>query len=135
MVTRADIVMEARRWIGTRYKHQGRSTAGIDCAGLIIKVAHNLGLSTHDETNYARRPDGYAMLRSLNGNAVRVNRPCKPGDIILLSFQDYPQHLAIVSDTGMIHSYALARKVVEHGLDDVWRKRIIHAYEFPGVTD
>ena len=135
MTLRADIVLEARRWIGTRYKHQGRSLAGVDCAGLIIKVAHNLNLSTHDEANYGRNPNGYAMMRSLEGHAVKVKRQPMAGDILLFSFQGFPRHLGIRSDTGMIHSFATARKVVEHAYDDLWKSRLVAVYEYPGVTD
>jgi cell wall-associated NlpC family hydrolase len=135
MIRREDIVLEARRWIGTRYKHQGRSLAGVDCAGLIIKVAHNLQLTTHDEANYARRPNGYAMMRSLEMHASSVKRDPLPGDILLFSFQGFPQHLGIRSNTGMIHSFATARKVVEHAYDDLWKSRLVAVYEYPGVTD
>ncbi len=45
-----------------------------------------------------------------------------------------PQHLGIVSDIGVIHSYAKARAVVEHALDPLWRSRIRGAYRFRGVA-
>jgi cell wall-associated NlpC family hydrolase len=134
-MTRQDIVYVARLWIGVRYKHQGRSLAGIDCAGLIIKVAHHFGVSDHDETTYPRRPNAASMIASLESHAKKVKREPLPGDIMLLSFEGFTQHLAIRSDRGMIHSYALARKVVEHPIDDVWRSRLVMVYEYPGVTD
>jgi hypothetical protein len=34
----------------------------------------------------------------------------------------------------MIHAYAWSRKVVEHRLDDVWRRRIVALFELPGVN-
>jgi cell wall-associated NlpC family hydrolase len=135
MITRVDIVMEARRWLGVRYKHQGRTVAGVDCAGLIIKVAHNLRVSKHDETNYARRPHGHDLMNSLNTHAIRVQREALPGDILLFSFQGFPQHLGIRTDKGIIHSFATARKVVEHTYDNLWRSRLVYVYEFPGVID
>ncbi len=42
-----------------------------------------------------------------------------------------PQHVALVTDHGIIHSYSGVGKVVEHGLDDRWQQRITAAYRFP----
>ena len=135
MITRAQIVAEARTFLGARWQHQGRTKNAIDCAGLVIKVAHNLGVTSFDETGYARRPDSYRLIELLNQHALKVKGEGRPGDILLLAFQNVSQHLAILTDKGMIHAYAPARKVVEHGLNDEWRGRIVDIYQYPGVTD
>jgi len=56
----------------------------------------------------------------------------KPGDVYLMKFDKEPQHLAIVSHYGIIHAYAEVKKVVEHGLDDVWKSRIVAAFRYKG---
>lgn len=132
MTTRAQIVAAARKWTGTRYQHQGRSRAGIDCAGLIVRVAQDCGLPVMDMTGYAPTPDGKTLRAALDEQALRVVL-YQPGDILLLRFEKDPQHLAIVTDKGMIHSYAGARKVVEHRIDETWAARIVAAYSFRGV--
>jgi len=44
IVTGSDVVAQARKYMGVRWAHQGRSPAGMDCAGLVIRVAQDLGL-------------------------------------------------------------------------------------------
>lgn len=135
-VTRQQIVDAARSYIGVRYHHQGRSRAGLDCAGLLVCVARDIGLDTSEDlTGYARTPDGVALKTTL-GRALREIPifAYSPGDVLLMRFERDPQHVAIVTDCGIIHSYLSARKVVEHRIDDVWRARILAAYELPGVA-
>lgn len=134
MTTRADVITEARKWLGVRWHHQGRSRAGVDCVGLAIKVAHGLGLSSFDITDYSRQPDP-AMMRALlaeHMNAIPIDSAL-PGDLVLMCFEYEPQHVAILTDGGIIHAYALARKVVEHRLDSQWTRRIVGAYRYKGL--
>ena len=59
---------------------------------------------------------------------------------LLMRFEREPMHFAIISagaagnPTRMIHGYAQARKVVENGIDALWRSRIVRAYGYPGVA-
>lgn len=134
MTTRADIVAEARQWLGVRWHHQGRNRAGIDCIGLAIEVAHAFGLSRFDITDYSRQPDP-VMMRALlaeHMDAIAV-ASALPGDLLLMRFERDPQHVAIMTDTGIIHAYAQARKVVEHRLDSQWKARIVGAYRYKGI--
>ena len=45
VAARAEIVAEARAWVGTRWQHQ-QHTKGVatDCAGMVYGVGHALGL-------------------------------------------------------------------------------------------
>lgn len=132
MTTRQQIVDEARKWEKTRWHHQGRSRAGVDCIGLVIRVAHALGLSTYDITDYSRQPDPNMMRRLLGEHMEPVSQP-QIGDVLLMKFEMEPQHVAIVTDRGIIHAYAQARKVTEHRLDEQWQSRIVGAYQFKGI--
>lgn len=132
IVTRADIVSEARKNLGVRWHHQGRSRAGIDCIGLVIKVAHALGLSTFDIIDYSRQPDP-TMLRALMAEHMTPVDAPQLGDVLLMRFETEPQHVAIVTDIGMIHAYAQARRVVEHRLDSQWRSRVLGYYQYKGI--
>lgn len=133
MITRKEIIAAAQSYLGVRYHHQGRSRAGIDCAGLLVCVARDVGISTNgDQMGYSRTPDGKSLKAALDGFGRRVD-VFQPGDFLLMRFDSQPQHIAIVTDVGIIHSYLSARRVVEHGLSDDWRARIICAYAFPGV--
>jgi cell wall-associated NlpC family hydrolase len=139
MVTGAAIVAAARGWLGTPWVHQGRSKGqGVDCAGLVIGVAHELGLSTFDVTGYSRQPDGSSLQGYCDAHLDQV-LVARPGDVALMRFADEPQHLAIFGDyvhggLSLVHAYMRARAVVEHGLDDLWRSRVLAVYRFKGVA-
>lgn len=143
---RERIVVEARSWIGTRFHHQARlKGVGCDCAGLVVGVCKELGLSDFDKSDYARQPDGVMLKQTCDQNMTAIPFvDAQPGDVLLFKFDADPQHLAIVGDyahggLSIIHAYSLARKgkelgwVVETRLDSVWIKRIVAAYRLPGV--
>lgn len=138
-VSRAQVLACARTFIGTRWQHQGRKKGlGIDCAGLVICVARELGLTDVDFANYSRHPDGASLIAACKTHM----RPlwlgdAMPGDVLAMTFDLHPQHLAILSEfegrQSLIHSYAEARMVVEHGLDSLWLGRVRGAFHIPGV--
>lgn len=141
MTTHADIVLEARSWIGSPFHHQGRLKGiGIDCGGLIIGVGKALGVFDYDAMpRYGRQPSGTEMQEICDAYLDR--RPYAemiPGNIALMAFVTEPQHLGIISDLrgalGLIHVYAQARKCVEHQLDDAWRARIRSIYSYRGLS-
>lgn len=59
---------QARTWLGTRFRHQGRvKNSGVDCLGLIIGAASELQfeIATLDERSYSKIPDGKYLLEKL----------------------------------------------------------------------
>lgn len=144
MIARSQIVACARRWVGTPWRHQGRGAGGIDCAGLPIAVAAELGLAQVQVGGYGRQPDG----RTLRALCRRYMTPIAigelaPGDVVTLRFPNAAEesHLAMVVDhprrgLGLVHALNARDgngRVVEHGLDSAWRARITAAYRLPGV--
>lgn len=121
---------------------------GCDCLGLLIGVAQELALrssgSQHllawfDENSYGHYPDETHLRRRLDAllTAVEIQEVI-PGDVLLFRIDESARHLAIVSDyppggsgLGIIHAYAPARAVVEHRLDECWKKRIVAVYRLP----
>lgn len=140
-VARAQVVAQARTWISTRWQHQGRlKGVGVDCAGLIIGVARELGLADVDFANYSRHPDGSSLRHVCGMHMRRVPlHLVKQADVLMLTFTTDPEHLAIVGELEgrrtIIHAYASARKVVENDLDALWLSRIRGAYRMPGIED
>lgn len=138
MASREDIVSAARRYLGVRYLHQGRTRQGIDCAGLVMLVARDCDIPACDVMGYGRVPDGSSLRATLDQQASPVEQ-YQPGDILLLRFRRDPQHLAIVTDhphgLGMIHSYQGAGRVVEHRIDEQWAARVVAAYSYQGVSE
>ena len=144
------IVACARGWIGTRFHYQGRlkktdsHKGGVDCLGLLVGVAQELDLrmaddlplASFDEADYPHQPDVVQLREQLSRLLRQIPAGgITPGDIVLLNIDGNPQHLAVISDRreglGLIHAYAPARAVVEHGLDDWWRHKIAAAFRVP----
>ncbi len=137
------IVAEARKLLGVKFHHQGRSAVtGLDCLGLLVLVAERVGLefegvraSSHDRKDYGHNPDTTALQAGLERFLCRVDEPCV-GDVGLFRIDGRPQHLAIISDYpapdtyGMIHAYAPLKKVVEHRLDEGWQSQLAAMYRF-----
>lgn len=140
MTTPNQIITQARKYMGVRWQHQGRTEHALDCAGLVVRVAKDLGLSSFDFIDYDRRPFADTMRTLLAANCVEMTgwRP-EPGMVALMRFGREPQHLGIIGHypqggVSLIHAYVFNRKVVEHRLDDVWRKRIVALFDLPGVS-
>ena len=142
---RADIIIVARQWVGTRWQHQASAIGmATDCVGFVAGVALMLGspdartfMARPECRSYGRQPDPAMVLRVCGELMDPIERDvAQPGDVLLMRFNAGPQHLAFLSmmhPEFMIHAYAGARKVVEHGIDTAWRSRIVGAYALRGV--
>jgi cell wall-associated NlpC family hydrolase len=143
MFTTADIIDHARQCLGTPFRHQGRLISfGLDCVGVAIHVARQIGVGHLDVSGYGRTPANGQLERSLDA------QPCLervaladmlPGDLLLMRFASEPQHLAILAShpdnpeqPTIIHAYEAARKCCEHRLSDLWQARIVRVYRFRG---
>lgn len=126
------LVSAARSCLGTRFRHQGRSAAhGVDCVGLIIIAARQAGFRAHDMLGYGRQPQPEDFNRYIRKNGLlEVVRP-RAGDVGLFDFGHGPQHAALFTARGIIHAYAPARKVIEHGFQAPWPQRLCGLYRFP----
>lgn len=144
-MTGADVVTEARRWVGTPWRHQARlRCVGVDCGGLVVGVAHALGLPLQDyPAAYGRLPDGVSLRRFMEANFTRLTGP-EVGAVPLMRWTKHPQHVGIVDAAGdgwsLIHAWAALRRVVEHPMDATWGAKVVVDergacfYRLPGVT-
>lgn len=132
MITPDQLVNEARGWLNTPFHHQGRAKGrGVDCIGLPIGCLKELGVVTYNPDGYAREPDG-TMEKYLSANLEEI--PMQAGALLLFKIRTNPQHIAIATDYGMIHSFSGgAKKVIEHRIDEWWAKRLLKIYALPGV--
>lgn len=55
-------------------------------------------------------------------------------DIVLFMSRVNPTHLGLITDNGMVHSYLKNKKVVEHGLNEMWFRHIKAFYRFPAFA-
>lgn len=136
MDDRRRFIAAARRYLGTPFRHQGRQPGrGLDCVGVIACAARELGFSDYDVTNYSRLPQGRAIERHLLRAGMEPIAPtaAQPGDVVVMRFERDPQHLALMTNRGVLHAYLESGAVVEHRLDAIWRSRIVAAFRFPGI--
>lgn len=133
MIHPEQVVDAARAWLGTPFHHQGRAIeVGVDCAGVVVGVARALGIEVEDVAGYGREPHRRLLEQQLERQLLRVPAP-KMGDVLLMRFAADPQHVAICAGETIIHAYSSVGRCVEHRYADVWRRRTVAVYRFPGV--
>lgn len=132
-----DIVAEAKRHVGVRWRHLGRDPAtGLDCAGLIVRVAQDLDLVHYDTTAYSRRPNSTEFRRAMLEAGMIPVAPREHGDVLRLAAPKWPVHVGFleVDDAGvewLIHAWADARKVVREHLTETKLLQIREIMRFP----
>jgi cell wall-associated NlpC family hydrolase len=136
MRTGIDVYQKARELVGTPYLHQGRKAGvGIDCIGVPIWVASELGLGDFDKADYPRLPDGQ-MLDLIE--SVCSDEIIQAGVLLVFRIGEAAQHCGIVSlyqqHLGLIHAWDIAGKVAEHRLTKDWIDKVVGCYGLPGVT-
>lgn len=142
----------ARSYLGTPFVHQGRTPGvGLDCAGLIICVARELGHvpPDFDVSNYAQEPDKTSIVDACDQYLTRISREqSQPGDVIVIAWDRWPQHLGIMgvyapapTHRTLIHAFMREGErmehkrtppvVREHRLTPDLMKKIVRCYRFP----
>lgn len=149
MPTRSDIVRVARSYLGTPFHHLGRQPGlALDCAGLLICVARELGCVApdFDVPAYTKSPDG-SLLVWFHRYLRPVPRVAmQPGDAVALILDADPQHLGILCDyvhggLSLIHAASRLRGdrevgcVIETGFKISRAQRLAAVGAFPGVGD
>lgn len=139
MITGEAIVEEARKHLGRPFVHQGRGGAGLDCAGLIIKAASDLGIKLQEVHGYGRTPKDEELGGQMDKQLIRLpqHEPWRVGDVLLMRFGSEPQHVALVSKldpTYILHTNSSIGRVVEHILDHRWQRLVVRTYRLPGAN-
>lgn len=147
MIKRSTIIPTARTYCGVKWEHQGRNKdVGIDCIGLPVLVARDLGLEVRDVQGYGRTSEGRQLIKELDKSLVRL-KPMGRKDGSVLVFQDalMPMHVAFYYlrkmegrlEPYIIHSqmgfFGRDGKVVDVPLTD--DMKVIAEYDLPGVED
>lgn len=132
---RLALITEARSYLGVRFRHQGRSRQGVDCAGLIAVCLIALGREPADVEAYGREPlnQGLRAMLVENFGEPIAKAEMQPGDVALMRFRGEPSHVGLVTDypydgLAMIHAFAQVKKVVEHRLDSEWLGHIVEVF-------
>jgi len=122
----------------------------LDCVGLILCVAEDLGLMDTrgvpllrtDYRAYSTEPKGRFVHDTCVARLKQKSiLDIRPGDVLTLRIPTDPCHAAFVGEIpgqglSMIHCYqGGSATTIEHRLDENWRRRIVGAFELPGVED
>ena len=132
MFTRTEVIIEARSWLNTKFRFQGRikknkhNLGGVDCLGLILCICSDLGYRyknktlIHYDMIYSKTPD-YNILKEQFSKffIIKDITELDVGDIILQQVSKYQNHLMFYAGKSVIHSSATAHKVVEHRIDNI----------------
>lgn len=133
--------LEAHKYIGVKFRHQGRTTRGMDCVGLVIAAASDCGYDRYEEFAYGREPRNsvlQAVLKKHFGDPV--DRQPQVNDVVLMRHRNSsaPSHVGIITThrhgLGIIHSYSAIGKVVYQGLNDKMRSFIVEVYSWPVMS-
>ena len=147
MPSRDDVYIEARRWVGTPYHHEGHHLGqSCDCIGLIIGVGRALGFTCPTDQQvpqYSPNPHDHLAERGATEWLSPARDPVLIGQIGLfwVSERGHGQHFCIYAQHGgdgrmtMIHSYMRIGRVIETGISDFWRKRLIRVYDFKEMAN
>ena len=141
MTPRDRIIVEARGWIGTPYRHQcARRGAGCDCLGLVRGIWRAvIGPEPVAIPAYSRdwsEPQGEERLWRAALEHLRPATDPAPGQVLLFRMRDgsVAKHLGVQSDRDgqahFIHAYS-GRGVVESPLSAPWARRIVARFDFP----
>lgn len=122
----ADVLAEARTWLGTPYHHHGRiKGVGVDCAQYLACVFENAGLVPEVVTGFY--PTDWHLHRSAEmfvawleryADPLPVGTTPQPADVALFRYGRTFSHGAIMTGPARcLHSY-IGQGVIETPLDE-----------------
>lgn len=135
------LVAAARKYLGVRFRHLGRSKHSLDCVGLGDISFRDCGVRLPIPRHYGREPFQDRLMGSLRealGEPLASGAVPQPGDVGVFRFRDEPHHVALIGDAPyggltLIHADSSpgVRCVVEHRLDDWWMERLVAVFRRP----
>lgn len=134
------LVESARKYLGVKFRHRGRSPRGLDCAGLPWLAYKDLGVEMPDFRLYGPEPHNDGLISHIT-NALGYPVHTAPvgandlqvGDVIVVRFEVEPHHVGIIGDyplggLSLLHADGHYGRVIEHRLSDDVIGRITHVF-------
>jgi cell wall-associated NlpC family hydrolase len=136
-ITTDEFIDLSRSWVGVPWHHQGRSRAGVDCAGLPEAILREAGVLPDDyrvPANYGRLPVRDELLAVIEHWCRRVAVPAA-GTVLSIRWPKMPgpSHVAICTGVTIIHAYRASSGVVEHSYRGRWVNWTTGVWQVPGV--
>jgi NlpC/P60 family putative phage cell wall peptidase len=139
-----DIIVAARSWIGTPYRHQASlKGVGCDCLGLLRGVWREvIGAEPEAPPPYAARwaesRRGDALVAAARRHLIELpGRAFEGGDVLLFRFREHlpAKHCAIATSRGaMIHAHDGAT-VCEVAIHPWWGRHLASVFRFPPLPE
>jgi len=142
------VVEAARKYLGNPWFFGGRNpNGGLDCIGLLVQVAEDLGIS-HEMEKYnwlEYRENCFPAHGHPNSMDERLSKPMIRipieevgiGDVETYWIRDRGAtcHCAIISDKGFVHTHQGCMKVIETNKSPFWDRRRTGAFRYPHVEE
>lgn len=135
MITARELCVEARTWVGTKYRHQGRTRNGVDCGGFIEVILRGFDLlPDHYRAPRAYRRTPSSELLRVTASYLEPAPKVEAGLLVLIRWpmEKEPSHMAFCTGENLIHSYR--KQVVEHGYRGIWVRDTHSLWRVPGVS-
>ena len=150
MLTRQRVLETMQRYIGLPFQYQGRgqeladgTRAGVDCIGLVLRVAWDCQIPLEDSADYRSIADAARLTAELERQLVALPvADVAPGDVVQWrnsgALYSPPDNVALVGwqDGRVTLVTALFSRgaVVEFGYRHPWPSLVTAAYRLPGVA-
>jgi len=137
---RQDIIDEAKKWLKTPWRHQGRTLRGIDCAGLVLNVGNDLKLMDYHCNDYPRNTSRDHFVKHFKQFGIQKEVPERQhGDMLLFRDGIYACHCGILdTSTGeefIIHAYHLRGTTLRERLVGELLSKMTHCFSYKGLED
>jgi cell wall-associated NlpC family hydrolase len=132
-----DIVRIADSFVGTPYRHQGRSRKGVDCWGLLYAIGAEAGIlpdGLNVKADYGLITD--QLMKAEMSKWCTVTTLVQDGVIAIIKWPGarFAGHMGVLtSDGNIIHAYSIEARVVKHGFRGKWLKMSDSLWKLPSV--
>lgn len=133
------VIVEARSWIGTPYRHQASLKGiGCDCLGLLRGIWRDV-MGAEPELPPPYSPDwaeagADTLVAAARRHLIAIDVAAfEPGDVLLFRWRDNlpAKHCAIATSADtMVHAHDGA-SVAEVAFAPWWRRHLAYAFRFP----
>lgn len=134
----ADLARSAIDLVGTRYRPRGRRLSGVDCSGLVILAAKNIGIELPDTRRYDPALPDPSLIRRMCEESlreVRIAEMCE-GCVFIAGWVNKTdgRHMGIlVGDGEIVHSDAHVKRVTR--VNATWlRGRLLSVWKIPQLN-
>ena len=140
MIARDALIAEALTWVGTPFRrNQMCKGVGADCIGVVVGAGLAVGVKLDYYNTYSPVPDGSLRRELLKQFDKVFLRPeayvaPEPGDILMMSFEAEPHHVALYIGEDIVHAYMAVRRCVRQPYSAAWRSRVMGIFRFRGVA-